>query len=67
MDVRLRPRRKHREDQSEPESDAEPRSVLPSACPRCDGEVYLDSINLARETTVQTCLSCSFRWESPID
>ena len=42
-------------------------AVLPSLCPDCGGDGYLDSINLARETKVQTCKDCGVRWESRID
>jgi len=40
--------------------------VLPSVCPDCGGNGYLDRINLARETKTQTCKSCGVRWESRI-
>ena len=42
-------------------------AVLPSLCPDCGGDGYLDSINLARETKAQTCKACGTRWESRID
>ncbi|HEX4820021.1 MAG TPA: hypothetical protein VFV00_07425 [Acidimicrobiales bacterium] len=41
--------------------------VLPSLCPECGAGGYLDSINLARETKVQTCMDCGVRWEAQID
>ena len=62
MEVRLRPRRKARE---EPET-AEP-VILPNTCPECGGPGYLDYINLTHETKTQACPSCRVRWESPID
>src|SRR3954467_7813151 len=41
--------------------------VLPSVCPDCGGSGYLDSINVARETKLQSCKDCGTRWESRID
>ena len=40
--------------------------VLPDWCPDCGGVGYLDSINLERETKMQTCQGCGLRWETSI-
>jgi hypothetical protein len=64
MDVRLRDRRRAR-DTTTPTTD-EP-AVLPNWCPECGGPGYLDSINLTRETKIQSCQECGLRWESRIE
>ena len=65
MDVRLRSRRSARQAATRTIDD-EP-VVLPNWCPDCGGAGYLDSINLTRETKVQTCQECGQRWESAIE
>jgi hypothetical protein len=60
MAVRVKPRRKSGADTDTP-------VVLPNVCPQCGGAGYLDYINLVRETKVQSCQDCTFRWESAID
>jgi uncharacterized protein (DUF983 family) len=66
MDVRLKSRRSTREAAATHTIDDAP-VVLPNWCPQCGGAGYLDSINLVRETKVQTCQACGLRWESDID
>jgi hypothetical protein len=60
MAVRLKSRRKSSGETAEP-------VVLPNVCPQCGGAGYLDYINLVRESKVQSCQDCTFRWESAID
>ena len=69
MDVRLKPRRTtltRALTPHTPQTTEEP-VVLPNWCPECGGSGYLDSINLIRETKVQSCQDCGLRWESRID
>ena len=65
MDVRLRTRRSTRD----AATDTIPGDtvVLPEWCPQCGGAGYLDSINLIRETKMQSCQECGLRWETRID
>jgi hypothetical protein len=65
LDVRLKPRRTTLTRALTPRTE-EP-VVLPNWCPECGGSGYLDSINLIRETKVQSCQDCGLRWESHID
>jgi hypothetical protein len=60
--VRLKSRRKTVEEIAPTDEPA----ILPNVCPECEGPGYLDYINLARETKVQSCRDCGFRWESAI-
>ena len=42
--------------------------VLPASCPECEGEqVFLEFINLRRDTKTQRCESCGTIWDTPID
>jgi len=66
MDVRLRSRRSARQAAATQTIEEEP-VVLPNWCPQCGGAGYLDSINLTRETKMQTCQQCGLRWETHID
>jgi len=67
MDVRLKARRTTLTRALTPAHTTEEPVVLPNWCPDCGGSGYLDSINLVRETKVQTCQHCGLRWETRID
>jgi predicted RNA-binding Zn-ribbon protein involved in translation (DUF1610 family) len=46
----------------------DPAGVLPASCPQCEGEqVFLEYINLRRDTKTQRCESCGTVWDAPID
>lgn len=49
------------------EASTPPHGVVPSRCPDCDGHVYLEWIDLRKETTTQACRACGLRFETPID
>ena len=65
MDVRLRSRRSAREAAATETVDET--VILPEWCPQCGGAGYLDSINLIRETKMQSCQECGLRWEARIE
>jgi hypothetical protein len=66
LDVRLRSRRSTRNATATETIDGDS-VVLPEWCPQCGGAGYLDSINLIKETKVQSCQECGMRWEAHID
>jgi hypothetical protein len=66
LDVRLRSRRSTRDATATETIDGDS-VVLPEWCPLCGGAGYLDSINLIRETKMQSCQECGMRWETHIE
>ena len=40
---------------------------MPSACPDCGGNGYLDRIDLVQEVMHQHCTACGLRWDTAKD